>query len=259
MTSSAAAPPVVAFDDLEVGYGRNVVLHDISASINAGECVAITGNNGSGKSTLIKALMGIEPFQRGTINLFGFVRRAEQRSTGTPPWNSVGYVPQRLSAVGGVESSVSEVVQSGLLGYRRLWSGPGAKQKVQNALEQVGMNHRAKEPFAILSGGQQQRVLIARALIRGPELLVLDEPLTGLDAHNRERLAQIVADQKSRGTTSVIVLHELGELAPLITRELRLASGHLVHDGPCTHASHQDETSTWIDPDCSDIRAGAHL
>ncbi len=260
MTRSSSSPPsVVAFDDLEVGYGRHVVLHDISARIEPGECVAITGNNGSGKSTLIKALMGIEPFQRGTIDLFGYLRSADASPLGTPPWMKVGYVPQRLSSVGGVESSVFEVVQSGLLGYKTLWPGPGSKQRVQDTLQQVGLAHRAKEPFAILSGGQQQRALIARALVRKPELLVLDEPLTGLDAHNRERLAQIISDQKEAGTTSLLVLHELGELAPMITRELRLSYGHLVHDGPCTHQTHHDDSSVWIDPDCSDVRQGTRL
>lgn len=258
-SSNCPADATVSFSDLEVGYGRHVVLHDISASVPTGECVAITGNNGSGKSTLVKALMGIEPFQRGTIQLFDYVRTAGRSPVGTPPWMTVGYVPQRLSGVGGVESSVFEVVQSGLLGYKTLWLKPGSRARVQTALKQVGLAHRAKEPFTILSGGQQQRALIARALVRDPELLVLDEPLTGLDAHNRERLAQIISDQKDRGTTSLLVLHELGELAPLITRELRLSYGHLVHDGPCTHESHSDDSSVWIDPECSDVRQGARL
>lgn len=258
MTKTSSAP-VVAFSDLEVGYGRNVVLHDISASIDRGQCVAVTGNNGSGKSTLVKALMGIEAFQRGSIDVFGYVRQAGKKPVGSPPWARVGYVPQRLAASGGVESSVTEVVQSGLLGPRTLWPPRDWRKRVRGALDRVGLAHREKEPFPILSGGQQQRVLIARALVRDPELIVMDEPLTGLDAHNRLRLAEILGDLKSRGTTAMIVLHELGELGPLITRELRLSHGHLVHDGPCTHASHNDASSVWIDPDCSDVRQGVRL
>ncbi len=251
--------PVVSFSDLEVGYGRNVVLHDISAKITTGECVAITGNNGSGKSTLIKAIMGIEDFQRGSIDVLGYVRQAGRPPKGTPPWMEVGYVPQRLTAVGGVDSSVLEVVRSGLLGYRRLWPPRDWRQRVLAALDQVGLAHRQKEPFGILSGGQAQRALIARALVREPQLMILDEPLTGLDAHNRERLAGLLTELKVAGTTSMIVLHEMGELAPLITRELRLSAGHISHDGPCTHRHHREEDSVWIDIDCSDVKQGAHL
>lgn len=253
------ASPVVAFADLEVGYGRNVVLHDISAEITRGECVALTGNNGSGKSTLVKAIMGIDPFQRGTIDVLGYVRDADGETTGTPPWMRVGYVPQRLTAVGGVDSSVLEVVRSGLLGYKQLWPPRDWRKRVLAALDQVGLAHRQKEPFGILSGGQAQRALIARAIVRDPELLILDEPLTGLDAHNRERLADLLTTLIGQGTTALIVLHELGELGPLITRELRLSAGHISHDGPCTHRHHREEDSVWIDTDCSDVRQGAYL
>lgn len=250
--------PVVAFSDLEVGYGRNTVLHDISASIFANECVAVTGNNGSGKSTLIKSIVGIESFQRGSIEVLGFTRGADGKSSGKVPWGRVGYVPQRLGATGGVESSVLEVVRAGLLGPGVLFPPRDWRARVKDSLDQVGLWHRHREPFTILSGGQQQRVLIARALVRRPELLIMDEPLTGLDEHNRQRLARIIGALVGRGTTALVVLHELGELAPLITRELRIASGHLVHDGPCTHKNHRDTADSWIDEDCSDSHQGVH-
>ena len=100
------------------------------------------------------------------------------------------------------------------------------------ALERVGMAHRAHSPLNILSGGQAQRVLIARALVRRPELLIMDEPMAGIDATSRARLAQIVADAKAEGTTILIVLHELGELGPLLDRELHISAGHVSYDGP---------------------------
>ena len=83
----------------------------------------------------------------------------------------------------------------------------------------------------ILSGGQAQRVLIARALVRRPELLIMDEPMAGIDAASRARLAEIVADAKAEGTTILIVLHELGELGPLLDRELHISAGHVSYDG----------------------------
>ena len=88
--------------------------------------------------------------------------------------------------------------------------------------------------------------------MRQPELMILDEPLAGLDTHNRERLAEITASHLAEGKTAMIVLHELAELRPLITRELRIAGGHIVHDGPCTHASHYDPDGPWSDHQCAD-------
>lgn len=225
--------PPVAFNDLEVSYGENVVLHGIAASVTPGSCVAITGSNGSGKSTLVKAILGIAPVSAGSIRLYGEEKREKI------PWRRIGYVPQRMSVGGGVSSTVREVVLTGLLGPRQWWLPRRGEKKLDEVLDHVGLSHRKSDAFSILSGGQQQRALIARALIRHPDLLMLDEPLTGLDAHNRKALADIVGKHKEQGHTSMIVLHELGELAPLVDRELRISAGHIVHDGPCTHAVHE--------------------
>ncbi len=239
--------PAVAFDNMQAGYGHQVILHNITASIMPGETIAVTGNNGSGKSTLLKALIGTIPLQGGSVDLLGYLRRAHQDPVGPPPWGRLGYVPQRASSGGGVEATVSEVVQSGLLGSGALFLPRGWRGRVDEALEQVGLTHRRKEAFQVLSGGQQQRALIARALVRDPDLLLLDEPLTGLDAHNRQRLADIVGQRQQTGSTAIIVLHELAEFRPLISRELRISSGHIVHDGPCQHASHYDPSGPWMD------------
>lgn len=238
-------PPIIQISNLDVGYQNNIVLHDLDLIISTGECVAITGNNGSGKSTLLKALIGTIPPMNGCIDLLGFTRCSGRNSTGRAPWYQVGYVPQRLASAGGIQSTVGEVVQSGLLGAGHLRLPRDTKVRVHDALEQVGMLHRLKEPFQNLSGGQQQRVLIARALVRNPTLLLLDEPLTGLDEHNRIRLGEILTERKAAGCTAVLVLHELGELRPLISREVRIAGGHIVHDGPCTHRHHDDSGPSW--------------
>lgn len=224
-----------SFTDLQVGYESNLVLHGLSATVAPGTCVAITGNNGSGKSTLLKALLGIAPIVAGHAYLFGKEVRGRRSAI---PWDRVGYVPQRASMGGGISSTVREVVETGCLGPRRWHLNREWRQRVQDILTQVGMENRQREAFRYLSGGQQQRTLIARAMVRRPDLLLLDEPLTGLDSHNRQMLAQVIADHKGAGRTSVIVLHELGELAPLIDRELRISAGHVVHDGPCTHPNH---------------------
>jgi len=221
---------------VQVSFGDNTVLHEITATIHPGECVAITGSNGSGKSTLLKALLGIIPLHSGEIKLFG------RKLGDSIAWNRIGYVPQRISVVGGVASTVNEVVKTGLLGPKRLWIPKGGSKRVNEALERVNLLHRKADAFDVLSGGQQQRALIARALVRMPDLLLLDEPLTGLDELNRKMLAEVTQKYKDEGKTQVIVLHELGELAPFIDRELRISSGHIIHDGPCTHELHEEQT-----------------
>ena len=226
-TSHAEAPAVVRLDNLHVAWDTDLILHGITLSIPAGQTVAITGSNGSGKSTTIKALLGTAPITSGDALLFSRSITARRRV----PWQKIGYVPQRISSGGAVSSSAIEVVRSGLLGPRRLWAMPGDTARAMDALERVGMAHRAHSPMNILSGGQAQRVLIARALVRRPELLIMDEPMAGIDAASRARLADIVADAKAEGTTILIVLHELGELGPLLDRELHISAGHVSYDG----------------------------
>lgn len=243
---------VIVMEDLQLGYGNHVVLHNISASIDDGACVAITGNNGSGKSTLLKAMIGTIPLMGGTLEMLGYTRDAESEAFGPPPWDKIGYVPQRLASAGGVESTVEEVVRSGLLGYGRLRPPRDAKERVKEALNTVGMFHRRGESFQVLSGGQQQRVLIARALIRKPSLLLFDEPLTGLDRYNRLRLKEIIENSLETGATAVLVLHELGELRPLIDREIRIGGGHVTRDGrvnkPISSAVSGAAEGTFDDP-----------
>lgn len=225
--SQAEAPAVVRLNNLHVAWDTDLILHGISLSIPAGQTVAITGSNGSGKSTTLKAILGTAPVTGGDALLFGRSITARRRV----PWQKIGYVPQRISSGGAVSSSAIEVVRSGLLGPRRLWAMPGDTARAMDALERVGMAHRAHSPMNILSGGQAQRVLIARALVRRPELLIMDEPMAGIDAASRARLAGIIADAKAEGTTILIVLHELGELGPLLDRELHISAGHVSYDG----------------------------
>ncbi|HEU5109135.1 MAG TPA: ATP-binding cassette domain-containing protein [Micromonosporaceae bacterium] len=149
----------------------------------------------------------------------------------------VGYVPQRQQAAGPIPATVREVVSSGRLacsGLGRRLRGPD-RQAVDDALAAVGLAERAGSPVATLSGGQQRRALVARALAGRAEVLFLDEPLAGVDRASRQALAGIVAGLAGEGTTIVVVLHELGPLAPLITRVARLEAGAIVSDGPPDH------------------------
>lgn len=225
---------VLSVRDLRVDLGAHTVLHDVDLEVRAGEAVAILGANGSGKSTLVRAVTGIIPIHSGTVELFG-----------TPlgphaPLDRVGYVPQRVSAAAGVVATATEVVQSGLLGRRRLRPGRAAARRAAEALDAVGLAAAVDRPVTELSGGQQQRVLIARALVREPEMLVLDEPVAGVDLPSQEAFARTLTRLVEAGTTVVVVLHELGDLADLIQRAVVLRGGHVAHDGapPPPHRLH---------------------
>ena len=205
------------------------ILHGIDMTISDGESVALLGANGSGKSTLVKSLVGITALSAGSAEIYG-IDVAGAR--GEVPWARVGYVPQRLGAGSGVPATALEVVASGLLDNRRFRPGRDARRKSLEALEQVGLADRARDSVQVFSGGQQQRVLIARALVRQPDLIILDEPLAGIDRASKEALSLTLRRMRLRGTTILVVLHELGELAGIIDRAVVLRHGKVVFDGP---------------------------
>jgi zinc transport system ATP-binding protein len=237
---------VVAVRHAVIGYAGRPVLHDVSLSVRAGEVVAILGANGSGKSTLIRAVLGLVPVRRGTVELFGTPLR---RFHG---WARIGYVPQRVGAGGGVPATVREVVSAGRLARRGLLRPASGADRaaVSAALAAVGLLDRARDPVGTLSGGQQQRALIARALAGEPELLVLDEPTAGVDAASQQAFADALARFARAGGTVLLVAHELGPLEPVVTRAVVLHHGAVAHDGavPRPAGHHADPGHDHVHP-----------
>ena len=226
------APPIVAFRGAAIGYDGHAVVEGLDLQIHAGEVVGLLGPNGSGKSTLIRGLLGLAPLLGGSLELFGVDHlRFRER------WR-VGYVPQRHTVSGGVPSTVREVVASGRLTRLRPFRPMRAQdhRAVADAIDAVGLAEHTGQAIATLSGGQQRRALIARALASDPELLVLDEPTAGVDAANQHALADTLASLAERGTTILLITHELGPAAPIITRTLALRGGRIVHDGSAEDA-----------------------
>ena len=216
----------IAADDLTVELGGLPVLRGVSVSVRAGEAVALLGGNGSGKSTLVRALLGLLPYQRGAVRLFGLPLR------GFRQWSRVGYVPQRsVALLGG--SKVKEVVAAGRLAHRRPFRplGPRDREAIHDAIRLVGLSEKLNTDIAALSGGQQQRVLVARALAGHPDLLVLDEPTSGVDLEHQRVLADVLAERLSAGTAVLVVLHDVGPLGNLIDRAVVLSDGRVAHDG----------------------------
>ena len=233
---AASSALTIVVQDLSVVLGASLILDDVSLAVGGGESVALLGANGSGKSTLVKAILGLVPTASGHIEVLGTPITRRRRVS----WERIGYVPQRIGAGSGVPATALEVVRSGLLGPRRPWADRGrtAKRRAMAALDAVGLAHRAGDHVQVFSGGQAQRVLIARALVRSPELLILDEPLAGIDRASRESLAEILLGLRERGLTLVTVLHEMGELADVVQRAIMLQDGRLVADGPAAEVAH---------------------
>ncbi|MFE7758701.1 metal ABC transporter ATP-binding protein [Streptomyces sp. NPDC057418] len=207
--------------------GARPVLRGVDLTVRRGEVVALLGANGSGKSTAVRSVIGQVPLTGGTVELFGTpLRRFRQ-------WARVGYVPQRTTAAGGVPATVREVVASGRLSRTRFGlPGRADRAAVARAIELVGLTGRAKDSVNALSGGQHQRVLIARALAAEPEVLIMDEPMAGVDLASQEILATTLREQVADGVSVLLVLHELGALEPLIDRAIVLRDGCVLHDGP---------------------------
>ncbi|MGW1132625.1 metal ABC transporter ATP-binding protein [Streptomyces griseoluteus] len=219
--------PVLTLRDVRAELGGRPVLRGIDLSVRPGEVVALLGANGSGKSTAVRTAIAQVPATSGAVELFGTPLRSFR------DWARVGYVPQRTSAAGGVPATVSEIVSSGRLARTRFgFFRKADREAVERALELVGMADRAGDSVTALSGGQHQRVLIARALVSEPELLIMDEPMAGVDLASQEVLAATLREQVATGATVLLVLHELGPLEPLIDRAVVLRDGCVLHDGP---------------------------
>jgi len=190
-------------EDLTVSYGDRPALWDIDLNIPPGVLAGVIGPNGAGKSTLLKAILGLVPLSAGHVRLFGHTY-AEQR-------RRVGYVPQRSSVDWDFPTTAVDVVTMGLygrMGWLR-WPGRRERDRALRALEEVGMDALADRQISELSGGQQQRVFIARALVQQPDLLLLDEPMAGVDATTERSIIDILGRLRREGRTIIVVHHDL--------------------------------------------------
>lgn len=230
--------PVLEYDQVTFGYGRIPVLREVSLRIRRGEFVAIVGANGSGKSTLVRLGLGLLRPTHGTVRLFGTpVRDFDE-------WGRVGYVPQRASAQAAVPVSVEEVVRTGLAGHLGLVRRPSRqqRQRLDAVLDLLGLAALRRRSMGHLSGGQQQRTLIARALVTGPEVLILDEPVTGVDADARtifrESLEHLV---RADGVAVVYISHDPEGFAGLADRVVELRAGRAVRCSDPSQHGHAHE------------------
>ena len=199
--------PLVGFDRATLGYGRRVVLSDLSFGIVQGDFLGLVGPNGAGKTTILRAILGTLQPIAGTVRI--------------APGLRFGYVPQRDSVDYGFPLKVIDVVMMGR--YDRIGVGrrPTAqdRERACDALSHVGIVDLADQPLGALSGGQKQRTLIARALVGEPNILVLDEPTNGMDLVSTTQILSLVRELHERDNLTVLMVsHALNEVANYVDR-----------------------------------------
>jgi zinc transport system ATP-binding protein len=191
----------LACRDVCIDIEASCILSNVNLAVESGEFVAVLGANGSGKTTLMRAILGLLPITSGQIDVFGTpIGRFRE-------WGRLAYVPQRLHSAGAVPVSVHEVVGAGLISPQQRLPRRGDRQRVVDALAQVGLADRRRDRFDALSGGQQRRVMIAAALTKDADLYVLDEPTAGVDAESQERISETFGSLREQGRTILLVTH----------------------------------------------------
>lgn len=251
--ATVEASDVIAAQDVTFSFDRDgvPVVDDVTVSVRRGEFVALVGPNGAGKSTFIRLLLGLLTPQSGSIRVMGDdPRRLRQR------WR-VGYVPQRPSLARDLPATVEEVVEAGRLaraGWRRRL-GSADREAVDHALDSVALSDLRNRRVSELSGGQQQRAFIAKALASGPELLILDEPVAGVDAGSQQRFRDALTHLvRAHGAAVLLVSHELSAVADDLDRIVVLKR-RVVFDGPppdlvgtgVSLGVHRDDLPLWLE------------
>jgi manganese/zinc/iron transport system ATP- binding protein len=215
----------LSIHDMTVAYQRRPVVWDIDYQAQPGRLVAIVGPNGAGKSTLIKAALDLIPKVAGGVRFFGKPYR-EQRGR-------VAYVPQRTTVDWDFPVTALDVVAMGL--YRKIgWFWPVTrkwKDLAREALNQVGLADMAQRQISQLSGGQQQRVFLARALVQGADLYLMDEPFAGVDAATERAIVDLLRGLQKQGKTALVVHHDL-QTVPEYFDDVLLLNMRLVASGP---------------------------
>ena len=189
--------------DLTVAYQRKVVLRGVNARMVRGQVIGIIGPNGGGKSTLLKAILGLVPVVQGSVTLCGRPAATMRRR--------MAYVPQREAVDWDFPVTVWDVVMMGRYSHLGWLRRPGAADaaRVTDVLRQVGMWEHRRTQIGQLSGGQQQRVFVARALAQEADLLLLDEPLNGIDAQTQEVIRSIIEAERQAGKIVLLATHDL--------------------------------------------------
>ncbi|HEU4346058.1 MAG TPA: ATP-binding cassette domain-containing protein [Candidatus Binatia bacterium] len=213
----AEALPLVSLRAVRLGYDSETVLQEVDLDIRPGDLIAIAGPNGSGKTTLFRAILGFLPLLGGSL----------KRNC---PLNEFGYVPQSSALDPNFPVAVQEVIGMGAYGRLRPFQAmPGEeKERLGHVMDQVGLRHLAARAFFSLSGGQKQRILIARALMVLPKILILDEPLAGVDTESRTAITELLLRINREEKKAIFFSsHDLRMVRSVTRRVLRVDGGRM--------------------------------
>ncbi|HIX26629.1 MAG TPA: ATP-binding cassette domain-containing protein [Candidatus Barnesiella excrementigallinarum] len=202
---------IIAVEDLWLSYTDKYILEDINLDIYQGDFLLVTGPNGGGKTSLLRTIMGLQKPTEGKVTFF---KQGEKVSS-----LDIGYLPQKNSIDSRFPITVKEVIESGLMGTKKE-KGDRPGEKIDAILDLMGISVLRNKPIGVLSGGQLQRALFGRALIANPEILILDEPVSYIDRQFGERMFEILREQSSRGTTIMMVSHDIAPFITLSNRNL---------------------------------------
>ncbi len=231
---------LIRAENLGVTLGGKAVLEGITFSARTGEMTGIIGPNGAGKTTLLRAILGLVPLQNGNLTVVGVpvAKLKEVRP-------KIGYMPQRQSFERRFPLSAADVVATGLLSHGTVLRRLADKGKnINSALQSVGMDSYSARPFQDLSGGEQQRILLARALVRKPELLLLDEPNAGLDFPAQQKFVELLQKLKIENSITVILVsHDLVSVASAADQLVCINRTMHIHGRPADvmRSPHLDE------------------
>lgn len=209
--------PLVSLQNVTLGYDSTPVVKDVSLAIYPGSLIGLAGPNGSGKTTLFRTILGLLPPVDGTLS----------RSC---PLSNFGYVPQSAALDPQFPLSASEVVEMGAYGRVRPYQlMPGReKERVKEILHQIGLPQLATRSFFSLSGGQKQRMLIARALMVNPKIMILDEPLSGVDEESRRSIADLLTKlAREKGLAIFFSSHDLEMVQRVADSIVRIDKGQI--------------------------------
>lgn len=231
---------IISVRDLGFDYGSGWVFHKLDLDVPRGDFVAVIGANGAGKSTLMKMLAHAMPPTIGSISYYGIpIEKFTE-------WEKVGYVPQNPAKMQrDFPISVREVIALGLVEKKKLWQRFGAAEdeKIDKALATFQLTDLQQRKIGELSGGQQQRVFLARAMVKNPEVLLLDEPATGIDAASKVALYDMLGEiNANQGVTIVMISHDLELAAQTAKSALCISHGICfrgdVHEALLHHHKH---------------------
>ena len=208
---------LITCENLTLAYDTGVVADHVTFTVEEGDYLCIVGENGSGKSTLIKSILGLHPIHSGVLTVSPETRRS-----------GVGYLPQHTPAQRDFPASVREIVRSGCLrrsGMAPFWRASD-KKLADEAMIRMGIDHLAGRCYRELSGGQQQRVLLARAFCATGKLILLDEPIAGLDPLAMTEMYNMIADMNREGVAVIMVSHDVAAAVSY--------ASHILHMGKTT-------------------------